>query len=96
MDATHFLEQFRDTILEVAARRGATQVAIFGSLARGEGNPRSDIDLLVSLEPGRTLLDLIAIKQDLEDLFGRPVDVLTSASLSPYLRDAVLKDDVPL
>ena len=83
-------------IREVAARHGASQVRVFGSFARGTQQNDSDLDLLVDLAPGRSLLDLIAIQQDLEDLLGRRVDVVTARSLSPYLRDSVLKDAIPL
>ena len=83
-------------IREVAARHGASQVRVFGSFARGTQQNDSDLDLLVDLAPGRSLLDLIAIQQDLEDLLGRRVDVVTTRSLSPYLRDSVLKDAIPL
>ena len=83
-------------IREVAARHGASQVRVFGSFARGTQQNDSDLDLLVDLAPGRSLLDLIAIQQDLEDLLGRRVDVVTTRSLSPYFRDSVLKDAIPL
>ena len=69
---------------------------VFGSRARGEARADSDVDLLVTLEPGSSLLDLIAIKQDVEDLLGLRVDILTPASVSPYLRDRVLREAVPL
>ena len=64
--------------------------------ARGDAREGSDLDLLVDLEPGRSLLDLVAIKQDLEDLLGRDVDVVTEAGLSPYLRDQALREAVAL
>ncbi|MEP7352385.1 MAG: nucleotidyltransferase domain-containing protein [Acidobacteriota bacterium] len=83
-------------VREIAARHGALHLRLFGSIARGEDRPDSDLDLLVDLEPGRSLLDLIAIKQDLEDLLHRPVDVVTEASLSPYMREAVLKEALTL
>ena len=82
-------------IREVAARHGASQVRVFGSFARRTQQSDSDLDLLVDLAPGRSLLDLIAIQQDLEDLLGRRVDVVTARSLSPYLRDSVLRDAIP-
>ena len=69
---------------------------VFGSRARGEARPDSDLDVLVTLTPGHSLLDLVAIKQDLEDLLGCAVDVVTEASISPYIRDNVLKEAVPL
>jgi predicted nucleotidyltransferase len=69
---------------------------VFGSFARGDNRDGSDLDLLVELETGRSLLDLIAIKQDLEDLLGVRVDVVTERSISPYFRDTVLKEAVAL
>ncbi|HEY7388373.1 MAG TPA: nucleotidyltransferase family protein [Bryobacteraceae bacterium] len=69
---------------------------MFGSFARGEDNPASDLDLLIDLEPGRSLLDIVAIKQDLEDLLGISVDVVTERSISPYIRDAVLREAVAI
>ena len=83
-------------IREVAAGHGATRVRMFGSIARGDNRGDSDLDLLVDLKPGRSLLDLIAIKQDLEDLLHVLVDVITERSISPYLRDAVLTEAVAL
>ena len=85
-----------ESIREIAEEHGATRIRIFGSLARGTARPESDLDLLVDLQPGRDLLDLIAIKQDLEERLGRRVDVVTERSLSPYLRDQVLKEAVAI
>lgn len=86
----------RAEILAVAARHGARNIRIFGSVARGERRADSDLDLLVDLEDGRSLLDLVAVKQDIEDLLGCPVDVLTERSISPYIRQRILKEAVPL
>jgi predicted nucleotidyltransferase len=86
----------RDEILALAARYGARNVRVFGSVARGEAGPESDIDLLVTLEPSRTLLDQIALWQDLEDLLGRKVDVVTESALHRLIRDQVLEEAVPL
>jgi predicted nucleotidyltransferase len=83
-------------IRAIAQRHGVTHIRVFGSVVRGESRPGSDLDLLVDLEPGRSILDLIAVKQDLEDFLGRTVDVVTERSLSPYFREAVLKEAVPL
>lgn len=69
---------------------------VFGSVARGESGPNSDLDLLVDLEPGRSLLDIIGAKQDLEDLLGRRVDIVTERSLSPYVREGITKDAICL
>lgn len=90
------LDRRRKEILDIAARHGATNVRVFGSVARGESRMDSDLDLLVELGQERSLLDLIAIEQDLEDLLQRHVDVVTQGGLSPYLRDRVLAEAVPL
>lgn len=86
----------RDEILRVASAHGARNLRVFGSVSRGEATDKSDIDLLINLEPGRTLLDIIAIKQDLGDLLGCNVDVVTEDSVSPYIREQILKDAVSL
>ncbi len=86
----------RADILRVAAAHGASRVRLFGSVARQESRSDSDIDLLVELQPGRGLLDLIAIKQELEDLLGQTVDVVTEAAVSPYFREQVLSEAVAL
>lgn len=96
MQARELLGDKRAEALNLARRHGARRVRVFGSAARGSAAPDSDLDLLVDLAPDRGLLDLVAIKQDLEDLLGRHVDVVTEASLSPYLRAAVLRDAVAL
>jgi len=83
-------------ILRIAHAHGAVAVSVFGSRARGTATPESDLDLLVQLERGRSLLDLVAIKQDLEDLLKCKVDVVTTGALSPYLRDQVLAHALPL
>jgi predicted nucleotidyltransferase len=90
------VEEHREKILELAARHGASNIRVFGSLARGEGTEGSDLDLLVTLEDTRSLLDLVALKQDIEDLLHRPVDVVTEPALSPYIRGRVLAEAVPL
>ena len=86
----------REQLLRIAFANGAKTVKLFGSFAREQARPESDVDLLVTLEPGRSLMDLIAIKQDTEDVLGRHVDVVTEASLSPYLRKQVLAEATPL
>lgn len=89
-------QEQRQKILQIAASHGARDVRIFGSMARGEARPDSDLDLLVKLDPGQSLLDIIALKQDLEDLIGRKVDVLTEAAISPYIREQVLENAISL
>jgi len=90
------LAQHRAAILRVAAAHGASNVRVFGSRARGEGGEQSDIDLLVELERGRTLLDLVRLKRELQDLTQRGVDVVTDNGLSPVLRDEILSQAVAL
>ena len=96
MEIDHILKDRRETILRVAASHGARDVRVFGSRVRGTARPDSDIDILVKLEAGRSLLDLIAIKQDLEDLLGCKVDVVTEAAISPYIREQVLNEAIVL
>jgi uncharacterized protein len=96
VDIDTLVEDKRAEIVRIARLNGATRVWVFGSFARGTASPDSDFDLLVDLEPGRHLLDLIAIKQDLEDLLHRQVHVVTESSLSPYVRAKVLRDATPL
>ena len=80
------LRAHRRKILDLAERHGARNVRVFGSRVRGDARPDSDVDILVEIERGRTLLDVIALEQDLEELLGRSVEVLTDAGLSPYLQ----------
>lgn len=86
----------RPEILATAARWGAKNVRIFGSVARGEAGPESDLDVLVDLEPGRSLFDLGGLLTDLQDLLGCKVDVVTESGLRPRLRERVLREAVPL
>ncbi len=86
----------REQILELAHLHGASNLRVFGSVARGEADEQSDLDLLVDLAPGRSLFDLGALLMALRALLGIPVDVVTEASLRPRLRDRVLQEAVPL
>jgi predicted nucleotidyltransferase len=86
----------RDEILRLAARHGASDIRVFGSVARGESDANSDIDLLVTLEPGRSLLDLGGLLMELRDLLGCNVDLVTERGLRPHIRDRVLSEAVPL
>ena len=83
-------------IVEIAGKHGASNIRLFGSRALGKATADSDIDLLVEFEPGRDLFDLVALKQALEEQTGLRVDVLTERALSPYMRDDVLREAVPL
>ncbi len=84
----------REEILRVSAQHGARNVRIFGSVARGEADETSDIDFLVEMEPGRSLLDLGGLQVDLESLLGRPVDVVTERGLKARIRSTVLREAV--
>ena len=86
----------RDEILRIAARRGARNVRVFGSVARGESDSHSDIDFLVDLEPGRSLFDLSGLLIDLEAALQAEVDVVTERGLRPRIRDRVLQEAAPL
>lgn len=82
-------------ILRLAETRGGRNVRVFGSVARGDNGENSDVDFLVEFEMGRTLLDLIGLKLDLQDLLGATVDVVTPNSLR-YIRERVLAEAQPL
>jgi len=90
------LSQKRQEILRLAAQHGAFNVRVFGSVARGEAGPESDVDFLVDLEPGRSLLDLGGLLADLQELLSRDVDLVTEKGLRARLRDRVLQEAVAL
>jgi hypothetical protein len=96
MDAQSALETNRDKIRQIAAKHGAVNVRVFGSVARGEQDEASDLDLLVDLQPGRGLLDLGALLMDLRDLLSVPVDVVTPPMLKERIRDRVLREAVAI
>ena len=89
-------DRSRDEILRAAARRGARNVRVFGSIARGDSDNKSDTDFLVEMEPGRTLFDLGGLLVDLESLLKVPVDVVTERGLRPRVRERVLAEAVLL
>ena len=86
----------REEILRLAQQRGARNLRVFGSVARGEANESSDLDLLVEWEPDRSLLDHAGLVQDLQELLGTKVHVGTEKSLHWYVRDRVLREATPL
>ena len=96
MGIDDLLKDKREDILHIAARHGARNVRIFGSVARGEADEKSDIDVLVDMEPGRSLLDMGGLLMDLQELLGRKVDVATEKGLRDRIRDRVLNEAIPL
>jgi len=86
----------REEILRLAADCGAANVRVFGSVARGESDARSDVDLLVDLEPGRSLLDLARLQRNLEQLLTVRVDVVSARGLRDRVLETVLRDALPL
>src|SRR5215475_4485692 len=90
------LREKRDDIKRIAARHGASNIRVFGSVARGEAGPASDIDILIDVGPTTSSWFPAGLILDLEDLLGRPVDVVTEKALKPELRDHVLRESVPL
>jgi len=90
------LHEKREDILRLAKEYGAYNVRVFGSVARGEADEKSDIDFLVDMEKGRGLMDMGGLLMDLQDLLGRDVDLVTERGLRERIRDRVLKDAVPL
>ena len=85
----------RRAILQIAAKHGVRSVRVFGSAGRGEATAQ-DLDLLIDLEPGRSLLDEVAFWQDVEELLGCDVDIVTERGVSPYLRSRILAEARPL
>jgi uncharacterized protein len=90
------IKETRKEIRHIAAAHGARNVRVFGSAGCGEQGAASDLDLLVDMAEGRSLFDLIALSNELEESLGVEVDVVTEASLSPYIRDHVLDEAVAL
>ncbi len=86
----------RTEILGYAAEHGARNVCVFGSTARGEADAGSDLDLLVEMEPGRSLLDLVGLWQGLQDLLGVDVEVLSEGGISPHIQERIYDEAVPL
>jgi hypothetical protein len=96
IDLREELSKKRDEIMKVATIHGARNIRVFGSVARGEADEKSDVDFLVEMEPGRSLLDLGGLLMDLQDVLGRNVDVVTERGLNPRIRERVLNEAVAL
>jgi predicted nucleotidyltransferase len=96
MDVRDLLAEKREDILRIAARHSAFNVRLFGSVARGEARPGSDIDLLVDVGPSHSSFFPGGLVADLEKLLGRRVDVVEPEGLHWYVRDQILNEAVPL
>ncbi len=96
MDLKMLVETHREAILRVCAEHGARNVRVFGSVARGEADEASDLDVLVDMDPDRSLLDMGGLLIDLQDLLGCRVDVVTERGLRRRIRNRVLHEAVPL
>ena len=95
-DSAQILKSKRGEILRIAAQHGARNVRVFGSVARGEAGPQSDVDLLVEMEPGRSLFDLARLLNALQDLLDCHVDLVDQGGLHWYIRDRILSEAVLL
>jgi predicted nucleotidyltransferase len=96
MTLAELQSRYRNQIVELAEQRGAHNIRVFGSIARGDQHPDSDLDVLVDFEPGRSLLDLTGLALDLEKVLGCRVDVVSSRGLRPRLAKEVLRDAISL
>lgn len=96
MAIAEIIDKQRDQILALAAKYGAFNVRVFGSVARGQADSKSDVDFLVDLEDGRSLFDLGGLLMDLQELLHRKVDVVTEAGLHWYIKDKVIKEAKPV
>jgi len=96
MSTLEMLKKSRAEILAIAAKHGASNVRIFGSVVRGEDTEESDVDVLVDMAADRSLYDLVGFQQEIEALVGRKADVLTENGLNRYLKDRILAEAAPL
>lgn len=90
------LRQRREEIVQLARQYGAHDVRVFGSVARGDARPDSDLDILVRFERGRSLFDQAGFELDLETLLGCAVDIVSEGGISPHLKDRIHAEAVPL
>ena len=94
MGIKELLKAKREDILRIAAKHGARNVRVFGSVARDQADEKSDVDFLVDMEKGRSLMDRAGLLVDLEALLGRKVDVATERTLRPVIKEQALRDAV--
>lgn len=92
MSTLEQLDRCRTQLMRLAAAHKARKLSVFGSVARGEDRPDSDIDFLVEFEPNASLLDLIGLQQEIESLLGRRADVVTPDGVSPLLKERIIRE----
>ena len=85
-------QTIKDKIMPIIKRRGLTKVALFGSVARNEAKPKSDVDILIKFKGQKSLLDLVKLEFEFEEKLGKKVDILTYDSIHPLLKDTILKE----
>ncbi len=90
------IQHYRQEILSLAQKHGVTSIKVFGSFARGEAQENSDVDFLIEMENGRSLLDIGGLVMDLQDLLHRTVDVVEPNGLHYLIRDEILKEAIPV
>ena len=90
------LQEKREEILALAAKHGASNIRVFGSVVRGEADADSDVDFLVEMQPGRSLLDLGGLLMELQELLGCPVNISTEKGLRRRIRQQILAEAIPL
>lgn len=95
-DMSPSISQIKKMAVPVMKRAGVKRSAIFGSVARGEQKKTSDIDLLVEFRPGKSLLDLVYLRDELNEVLGRRVDIVTYSSLAPSIRDHILEEQIEI
>jgi hypothetical protein len=96
MNRAELVQQKKDAIRRIAQEHGATEIRLFGSVASGDESETSDIDFLVELEDGRSLLDLGGMLMDLQEELGVEVDLTTIASLPDEQRERLLRESSPV
>jgi predicted nucleotidyltransferase len=96
MTLRQLIEEKREDIVSIAARHGARNVRLFGSVARGEDRPDSDVDLLVDVGPTTSSWFPAGLALDIEEVLGRPVEIVTEKGLNPLIKEQVLQEAVPL
>ena len=96
MDIKQQIQEKRDEICTIAAKHGAYNIRIFGSVVRGQAGPDSDIDFLIDAGPATSSWFPAGLILDLQEILGRRVEVVTEKALSPFIRDHVLREAIPL